>query len=70
MYFKIFLLLILLYLIYRVDSQPITSKKGEKAKLYHGPVVSARWKERNDKKQISTFLWILLFLVLLSFFQK
>lgn len=64
--FRILLVIILLYLIYWIDSAPITSRKGEKTMLHHGGIVSARWKEKYDKKGTLTFLWIFLICVLLS----
>ena len=36
----------LIYLIIYITNKPYKSKKGEKRQLYHGPVVNARWKER------------------------
>ncbi len=58
--FQIALSLGLIYFIYRQSTDLYQSNPGEKVWLYHGGIVSARWKEKNDRQGCLIWLWIIL----------
>ena len=60
----------LAYLIIYLTNKPIKSKPGQKEKLYHGPVVSSRWKEKKDRQYMIGFLWFLLIMFVLALCQS
>ncbi len=60
----------LAYGLYRNYSQPFQSKRGEKVKLYHGPFVSARWKERSDRQTGRVALWYFFLMLILAYCQQ
>ncbi len=60
----------LIYFIKHESNAPYLSKRGQKVWLYHGPLVSARWKEKSDRKVTLFWLWVMLLGVLASFLQQ
>ena len=60
----------LAYLIIYLTNKPNKSKRGEKTQLYHGPAVSARWKEKKDRQYLLGFLWYLLIIFILVMCSK
>ena len=60
----------LAYLIIYLSNKPYKSKPGQKEKLYHGPIVNARWKEKRDRRYITIVLWYLLIMFILALCQS
>jgi len=60
----------LAYFIIYLSNKPYQSKQGQKEKLYHGPVVNSRWKEKQDRQYLLGFLWYILIIFILVMCSK